>query len=247
MLKIAICDTGRAESARLAGLLREWARTLCAQITVAEFENAAAFFEDYAPGKYAFVFLDAGMEGGAAEGPKGGDAPAGPQGVSGLEMARHIRAASDHCQIVFLADSAQPALACYGTHPAGFFLRPLECAPILELLKWHRAAFLPAMGAITVTSGRASRKILLMDILYISVSGRTSLLHLKNETVATNRTLSAFTSQTQQAGFLRCHRGCLVNRAHAVCLEPQGLVLDDGSVVPVSKERASAVREWLGA
>ena len=46
-----------------------------------------------------------------------------------------------------------------------------------------------------------------------------------------------------QNGFLRCHDSYVVNSAYAVRLTPEGLLLVDGTVVPVSTKKRAAIRE----
>lgn len=225
MLEVAVCSNDGPSRGLLTQMLRDWAGAHSADVAVAAFCGAEAFFQAYAPGRFAFVFLDTDLA-----------------GASGLEAARRIRGAGDSCQIAFLSGDARHALACYEAHPAGFFLKPPDYARLCELLQWHRGLFLPAMRAITVVSARAPRKLLLGDILFIAVSGRTSLIHLKKETVATNRPLNELAQELGGAGFFRCHRGYLVNPGHIAGLKERRLLLDDGREVPVSEDRAAEAR-----
>ena len=123
--------------------------------------------------RYAILFLDVGLA-----------------GTPGLEVARKLRQNGDNCQIVFLSRDSSPALTCYQVHPAGFFLKPVFPHQLQELLNWNRNIFLSTMNSITVVFARRPRRLLLADILYITVSGRTSQICLAQEIIPTNRALN---------------------------------------------------------
>ena len=230
MIQIAICSQDQEEQARLAQLLFGWFQSAGVLLRLASFATADAFLQEYQPGDFGFIFLDANL------------AP-----TSGLELARHIRKCADSCQIVFLSQDGAAALSCYQVHPAGFFVKPVAAEALSELLQWNRGLFLHDMDSITVVSARLRRKVLLADILYVTVSGRTSRIRLLQEQVNTNRTLNQLADQLPPSRFFRCHRSYVVNGAHVRKLTGRTLELDNGEQVPVSEDKLHPVREWVAA
>lgn len=230
MIQIAICSQDQEEQARLAQLLFGWFQSAGVLLRLASFATADAFLQEYQPGDFGFIFLDANL------------AP-----TSGLELARHIRKCADSCQIVFLSQDGAAALSCYQVHPAGFFVKPVAAEALSELLQWNRGLFLHDMDSITVVSARIHRKVLLADILYVTVSGRTSRIRLLQEQVNTNFTLNQLADQLPPSRFFRCHRSYVVNGAHVRKLTGRTLELDNGEQVPVSEDKLHPVREWIAA
>lgn len=230
MIQIAICSQDQGEQARLAQLLFSWFQSAEVLVHLASYTTADAFLQEYRPGRFDFIFLDVNL------------AP-----TSGLELARHIRKCTDSCQIVFLSQDGAAALSCYQVHPAGFFVKPVAAEQLFELLQWNRGLFLQSMGSITVVSARIHRKVLLADILYVTVSGRTSRICLLQEQVNTNRTLNQLADQLPPSRFFRCHRSYVVNGAHVRKLTGRTLELDNGEQVPVSEDKLHPVREWIAA
>lgn len=227
MVKIAVCTQDEACREQLTAMLNTWAKDGSMTLAIEPYESAEAFLEEYESDAYAFIFLDTSLP-----------------DLSGLMLARRLRGAGENAQIVFLAENARQALACYETHPAGYFVKAVEQGRLFELLLWHRALFLPAMRYVTVTVARAPRRILLADILYIAVSGRTSQICLKNgETVLTNRTLNFLAKELGDAGFFRCHRSYLVNPICITAFAEHTLVLQGGAQIPVSEEKFSLARK----
>ena len=230
MIQIAICSQDQEEQARLAQLLFGWFQSAGVLLRLASFATADAFLQEYQPGDFGFIFLDANL------------AP-----TSGLELARHIRKWADSCQIVFLSQDGAAALSCYQVHPAGFFVKPVAAEALSELLQWNRGLFLHDMDSITVVSARIHRKVLLADILYVTVSGRTSRIRLLQEQVNTNCTLNQLADQLPPSRFFRCHRSYVVNGSHVRKLAGRTLELDNGEQIPVSEDKLHPVREWIAA
>lgn len=230
MIQIAICSQDQGEQARLAQLLFSWFQSAEVLVHLASYATADAFLQEYQPGRFGFAFLDINL------------AP-----TSGLELAQHMRKCEDSCQIVFLSQDGAAALSCYQVHPAGFFVKPVAAEQLFELLQWNRGLFLQSMGSITVVSARIHRKVLLADILYVTVSGRTSRICLLQEQVNTNRTLNQLAEQLPPPRFFRCHRSYVVNGSHVRKLAGRTLELDNGEQIPVSEDKLHPVREWIAA
>lgn len=230
MIQIAICSQDQGEQARLAQLLFSWFQSAEVLVHLASYATADAFLQEYQPGRFGFAFLDINL------------AP-----TSGLELAQHMRKCEDSCQIVFLSQDGAAALSCYQVHPAGFFVKPVAAEQLFELLQWNRGLFLQSMGSITVVSARIHRKVLLADILYVTVSGRTSRICLLQEQVNTNRTLNQLAEQLPSPRFFRCHRSYVVNGSHVRKLAGRTLELDNGEQIPVSEDKLHPVREWIAA
>lgn len=230
MIQIAICSQDQGERTRLAQLLSSWFQSAGVQVRLVPYVTGEAFLQDYQPGIFSFAFLDINLT-----------------SRSGLEVARYMRKCEDSGQIVFLSQDGAPALSCYQVHPAGFFIKPVAAEQLFELLHWNRGLFLHAMDSITVVSSRIHRKVLLADILYVTVSGRTSRICMPQEQVATNCTLNQLAEQLPVPRFFRCHRSYVVNGSHVGKLEGRALELDNGERIPVSEDKLHQVREWVMA
>lgn len=228
MIQIAICSQDQGEQGRLAQMLSNWFQTAGVQVHLTAYATAEAFLQAYRPGRFGFIFLDVNL------------APR-----SGLDVARHMRKCEDGCQIVFLSQDGAPALSCYQVHPAGFFIKPVAAGQLFELLQWNQNLYLHDMDSITVVSARIHRKVLLADILYVTVSGRTSRICLPQEQVPTNCTLNQLAKQLPLPRFFRCHRSYVVNGSHVRRLEGRALELENGERIPISEDKLRQAREWV--
>lgn len=84
--RIAVCDNDTAEIEYLASIVNEWSRKTNNLTAISLFRSAEAFLYDYAENKnYDILLLDIEME-----------------RISGVELARYIRAQNREIQIVFV-------------------------------------------------------------------------------------------------------------------------------------------------
>ena len=225
MIEIGICSGDKANRENLILALTDWFGSVNAQVALCRMEQGQELLAEYAPGRFAFLFIDTELADG-----------------SGLDLALQLRAGGDNGQIAFLAGDERAALACYKVHPAGFFLKPVDEALLRDMLQWYWALFIPAMDSITVTVARIPRKLHLADILYISVCGRTSHIHMRRETVAINRSLNDLEKELPAQTFFRAHRGYLVNTAYVAAIQEKQLLMKNGERLPLSEERLPAAR-----
>ena len=224
-MKLAICSGDGPQVQQLTQLLFQWLSDIHGQAEVCSFSHPQELLAGYQPGQFAFLFLDVQWE--------------------GLDCARQLRSLGEDGPIAFLSQGAEEALACYEVHPAGYLLKPVGREPLFGMLRWYRSLFLPVMGRLTVRVARVERQVLVADLLYVSVEGRTSTLHLTGETVHTNIPLGQLEKKLAQASFFRCHREYLVNPAHIVDLQGCRLLLDDGGELPVSESRLRQAQQLV--
>ncbi|MCR9197703.1 MAG: LytTR family DNA-binding domain-containing protein [Planctomycetaceae bacterium] len=86
------------------------------------------------------------------------------------------------------------------------------------------------------------------EITWIESSGHYVTVYGPQRSHLSRARISEIEQQLQSSGFVRVHRGALVNLAHitrceACAVHGHQLVLRDGSIVPVSRRRWSQVRD----
>ena len=102
--------------------------------------------------------------------------------------------------------------------------------------------------------GRSERKINPREVAYVESEGRVVMINLSNnvrggehanrEVVRTYMQLGEI-GDLLGKGFLRAHQRYLVNIDAIAELNAQGLVLTDGTQIPVSRSRSAEVKEFF--
>lgn len=88
----------------------------------------------------------------------------------------------------------------------------------------------------------------LVTVLHVQAAGKRCTLHIGDDNGS--RTVEAACSLAElegklPAGFVRVHRSYIVNRDHVQSVGPEGLVLSDGTCVPVPTKRRAEIRRML--
>lgn len=102
---------------------------------------------------------------------------------------------------------------------------------------------------IVLPSAKESRLVLVNDITRCESSNSYTTVHLRDgEKILVSVPLFEYEEMLQPYGFVRCHQSHLVNRRHVRSILREGgmdLLMEDGTRVPVSRDRKDRVRQAL--
>ena len=157
-------------------------------------------------------------------------------GINGLELARKMRENNHHTILIFVTNYNEYA-------PAGYEVdafRYIDKSELDEKLPQYFSDALKLCRSrqqrIEITCRGESLPIPLQSIIYIESLGREQCLHLSSsqrKEFYTRQTMSNLEDLLSQHGFLRIHKGFLVNMAYLQSLQSTGAILLDGTALPV--------------
>lgn len=105
------------------------------------------------------------------------------------------------------------------------------------------------LNTITIKDYRNRHQVIkITEILYCEASNMKCIIHLTSGDVIGRMTLLEFEGllKNRIAGmFERIHKSYLVNKYQVASLSRFQIILMNGKVIPVSKQRYGAIREWL--
>lgn len=160
------------------------------------------------------------------------------EAMTGMEAAKIIRKTNQDLCIIFITTMTQYAMEGYLVHAFGFIKKPLrysqfrlQMADTVRLLKSRKKE------TITLRSGSQTYNLEAGSILYLEIYGHEIHIVQTGETLSYYGTLSGLESSLNGKGFFRCHKSYLVNLRHVGKIESSQAVLNNGTVIPVSKYR----------
>lgn len=107
-------------------------------------------------------------------------------------------------------------------------------------------AFSPS-STVTFKASSAVATFKIKDLSFLEVFGHRLVIHLTTgKTEELNFSLSQARALLPETAFIQCHRSFLVNKQEIQLLRRYEIVLNDGSVIPVSKQRYRDVEAALG-
>ena len=145
--------------------------------------------------------------------------------------------ANPDCEIVLWAEDDRMARIGLRSHARDFLLLPADDTQFLNVMKRCRS-WADALRVISVSGAGGDRRLRCVEISYAESVGHSCVLHHRGEAISLSRGLSAVQEQLG-CGFLRCHRGFVVNMRCVAELRERSLLLRDGAEIPLSPAQSA--------
>ena len=222
-MRIAICDDEELYRVQLKTILDKL--LINADYDIDTFSDGTILLENFPDKTYDLVFLDIEM-------------PV----VDGITLAKKIRSKSENVFIVFLTSHIEYALDGYEVNALRYLTKPVDTEKLKEVLKHVQEKQSKAHQIIVKEEGE---EILIDvdDIIYMeSLNQNVRIVTNKGEhTVRYN--IGDYEEELKADGFFRIHRGYLIALSKVKKLVKSDVVLDDGTVLPVSRSNVKPLKE----
>ena len=225
MYKVAIVEDNQECQKQLQSMLEQYGKENGCAFSAECFGSGVDFISDYTP-SYDLVFMDIDM----------------PR-LNGMATAKMMRKLDDTVTLVFVTNLAKYAISGYDVGAVAFIVKPLNFATfslkMRRILKHVKEGEEPYL---TVSTKKETSKVLLADILYITVLGRYVLLHTKTGNVEMHTSMKALEKELESQGFVRGDNSSMVNLKYVTAVNDKGAVID-GEVIPCSRNRKKALMD----
>lgn len=226
-MNIAMIDDVKQDLNTLASAVKDYYDSRQLTVQLYTFSSAAAFWEDYTPGKYDLVFLDIYME-----------------QDNGMNVALSLRQKGDSCALIFVTSSDAFAVASYDVQATYYLLKPLDQAKLSRVLDSVQIKGAQDARYIEVICDRTPVRVPVKTILYADTFHNAVQLHTDAGVLRTYLTFQKFEELIQDLPcFLTCYRGCLVNMDRIHKALEEGFLLDNQEIVQIRKRGANAIKK----
>lgn len=168
-------------------------------------------------------------------------------GESGIDFARELRLSDNFCDIIFVTDSADYALAAYSVFPTGYVLYPPTKRKLRPAFRYAAKRLLSRRTLVLRTQNGERISVSVDSIVYIEVSGTDLLLHCGGRNYSATGALSDVCAHLPVTEFYRAHRSFVVNMNRVVRLSEYFFEMDTGEKVSVAKNRYAEAKQVLNA
>ncbi|MCM1570093.1 MAG: LytTR family DNA-binding domain-containing protein [Roseburia sp.] len=215
-IKICICDDASEERAFIKTLVEEWSRQSGTSVSVFEFPTAEAFlfeYEDIAPD---VVLLDIEMP-----------------GMSGVELAKRLRAGNKLIQIAFITGFSDYIAEGYEVAALHYLLKPVSPEKLFSTL--DRALEKQEIDGRKIVLKTSAETVLLpiYEIRYIEVIKNYITIYAEG-VYTVKKTLKEIERELDQR-FLRVGRSYIVNLHFVSRVTRTELFLRSGESVPLPR------------
>ena len=215
MLLIGICDGERAVRSLLGDYIRRYRDETGLPVQILSYDNEEKLLRHY-PFEMDLIFL------------------------SGIAVAKRIRAVDENVGIVFLTSVLSYVLEAYEVRPNNYLIKPLKYSRFLKEVETARAR--RGQNRFFIENNTEGvYKVYTKSIRYIETDGRNTRIHVQEEGILSHKPMKTHEQALFEPYFVRCHTGFIVNLLFFQKLEQNDLVLTTGEKIPVSRYRKKEV------
>ncbi|MDE7224156.1 MAG: LytTR family DNA-binding domain-containing protein [Acetatifactor sp.] len=228
MYNIGICDDEQAFATELEEMIRQYARETGTELRTILFHNGRELI-DSDKIELDLIFLDIQMD-----------------IMSGLEAAKRIRAKDEKVSIIFLTSLTKYALAGYEYQAVNYIIKPIKYMRLKrELDRWLEKYRREDRRSILVTNEDGHHRVELSTLYYLETYNRNVKLHTNDGEIISYKKMKELEAELENAHFIRCHSGYLVNPFFVKRVDKLEITLTDGESIPISQPRRKLVMEKL--
>lgn len=223
-MRIAVCD----DEVQIAGDMAEEIRSRMPGHSVAVFTDGLALLESLKTDVWDLLLLDIDMP-----------------GLNGLEIAGRLKEGSSVPLLVFVTGHDELVYDSLLYHPFGFIRKSHFREEIGRLLPDCEKKLRERERYYSFKSGVESIKIAISEILYFESEGNYLKLVTAGREYRLRDTVGAVESTLKEQGFIRLHRGFLVNQEAVRILGPAEAELVTGKKLPIGRSYAETAKKRL--
>lgn len=228
-MRIAVCDDDEREVSRIGKLITEYQISREEFIECHYFTNSIDFLCELRGGEYDLVLMDILMP-----------------GTNGIKAAQEIRELDKNVRIIFVSASPEFAVESYSVGAYYYLLKPIAEDSFFALLdKIGGELSAQVEQGFIVKSREGIVRIAFASLAYVEVINKTVFFHLVDGSVReATATLADFEEKLlSRAEFLKTHRSYLVNLGYIQAIDINRVIMKNGNIVPVSRQRRSQVQD----
>ena len=226
IVRIAICDDDESILQRLSDAISEWAESRKVQVDVLCYTSAESFLMKWMEVSHDLAFLDIKMK-----------------GMTGIELAEHIRKTDKNMMIVFVTSFKQYVLKGYDVGALHYLIKPLSMAKLLPILDKANTIWRSRNSEVLlVSNGTGQMKLPFDEIFCISMLSHMAKIQVGENTFELRKTAEELANMLPYY-FVRCHRSYIVNLFKVDCVYKDSLLLSNGESLPISRNRSKDVND----
>lgn len=228
MLKIAVCDDNETMLRVLTDKIGVIYKQNSIAFEIRSFLSGDSFLNSHKEHSFDVVFLDIDMP-----------------DINGFDIAEQVNN-SGETLIVFVTSHDELVYSSIKFRPFRFIRKAYLNMELPEVTTAVNEEFIKRNAERKFIFRTKSGEVLadLNLVEYIEIFGHWLLVHIKdNESLECYGSLSDMEHELSNYGFVRTHKSYLVNCRYIYSIEKNQIVLDDKTVIPVSRYKSETVKD----
>jgi DNA-binding LytR/AlgR family response regulator len=229
MLRIAMAEDNPKFAQQLKSQLQRFGEEIQIELQVFAYENGTQLLEAFR-GSWDIVLLDIEMP-----------------NLNGMDTAQLLRKNDPDVLIMFITNLAQYALKGYEVNAFDYILKPVSYYTLsMKLQLALRQLTQRERSSLLLNQDGELFRVPISSLYYIEIFGHKLCYHTAQGTITINSThpLSELEQELAPKGFVRCHKGVLVNARYVDHIKGCTITVA-GEELPISRNRRKEVLQQL--
>lgn len=229
-LTVAICDDDKMALGVVSGAVRSVFESGGIDVDIQLFPGAQKLREAVERTEFQLIFLDIDMP-----------------GMDGIQFGRHLRKTGNPAEIIYISNCESRVFETFEVRPFGFIRKSNFLKDFSDVIKLYIAACKDSESSRTIdlpTHYSSRIGVRLENILYFEGNGIYQMLYCTDaEPVEIVSRMEQLETSLAEYGFMRIHKGYLVNYRHIVRFDVLEVTLTTGQKLPVSRRKSKEIRK----
>lgn len=225
-MRILLCDDDKLFLESLKERLKEIFVKYGSSCRISEWESGTALLKEVDFNQVDILFLDIDM----------------PE-ISGIQVAEKVKRWNPDINLVFLTNREDLVFKAIQFQPYRFIRKEKLAEELEETV--HRLIIKIADETLLYQFARGGNavKVPIREIIYLESQGHNIQIHCRNQMHTIRGKLSEYDERLEKYGFIRIHSGFLVNIRYIYTISYQGICLDNGQKLPVSRKKLDEIKK----
>ena len=229
MIKIALCDDDKRALPIISGAASSALAGQNVKCEIEEFDSGKSLLEAMNKKEYDLVLLDIDMP-----------------GMDGIKVGKTIREKNYNTKIVYVSDCESRVFESLAVQPLGFVRKSNFLNDIAAVVQLFIRTMDETKEKNNVEFETRNGIIVLQykNIVYIESSRNYQLVTLKGQKspVEIKMTMESLQKMLDEFGFIRIHKGFLVNYRFIQRISANEVILQDGTTLPIGRSKAPEIK-----
>lgn len=229
MIKIALCDNDERALPVISGAVAAAFQAQKQETTALSYLSGKELLEAMESNVFHMVLLDIDM----------------PE-MDGIEVGKKIRIKSDSVEIVYVSECEERVFEAFSVYPLGFVRKSNFLNDITDVVRLYIKKHLRAQQVDQLKFSTRTKVVIVKrkQILYIEGNGNYQLVYLngQGEPVEIKMTMDKLEELLEPVGFIRVHKGYLVNYLYIQKIQTNQITLKGGAEIPVGRSKVKEVK-----
>lgn len=165
--------------------------------------------------------------------------------MDGMEIAKILQKEMPVLKIIFMTECPRRAEEIFdGISPFGLLLKPFCKKRLAKCMKREMEEIKREARFVEIKRKGRNYYVPMEEIYYVESSARKLLIHKKEEIECVYERISRF-CVLYEDDFVRCHQSYAVNWKQVAEVSAAGIILKDGTKVPISRQKYREVRSKI--